>query len=32
MADIIKQIELKYGERIAAWTIIAIITYLIIAQ
>jgi hypothetical protein len=32
MADIIKQIELKYGEKIAGWTIIAIIVYLIIAQ
>ncbi len=35
MADIIKKIETfeaKYGEKVAAWTIAAIITYLVIAQ
>jgi hypothetical protein len=32
MADIIKQVEAKYGEKIAAWAIIAIVVYLIIAQ
>jgi hypothetical protein len=35
MADIIKKIETfesKYGEKAAAWAIIAIITYLVIAQ
>jgi hypothetical protein len=35
MADIIEKIqsyEHKYGEKIAAWAIVAIIVYLIIAQ
>jgi hypothetical protein len=35
MADIIKKVqhfETKYGEKAAAWTIVAIVTYLVIAQ
>jgi hypothetical protein len=32
MVDIIKEFESKYGEKIAGWTIVAIIIYLIIAQ
>ena len=35
MADIIKKIErveAKYGEKVAAWAIIAMIVYLFIAQ
>jgi hypothetical protein len=32
MADIIKQLEYKYGEKIAATAIIAIIVYLVVTQ
>jgi hypothetical protein len=35
MADIIKKLETfesKYGEKIAAWAIVTIVAYLIIAQ
>ena len=35
MADIIKQVERfehKYGERAAAWAIVAMVVYLVIAQ
>jgi hypothetical protein len=35
MADIIEKVqhfETKYGEKVAAWAIVAIVTYLIIAQ
>jgi len=35
MADIIKkieQVEAEYGEKLAAWAIVAIIVYLVIAQ
>jgi hypothetical protein len=32
MADIIKQFEIKYGERAAGLIIIAIVAYLIIAR
>ena len=35
MADIIKRLEYyehNYGEKIAAWAIIAIVVYLVIAQ
>ena len=35
MAAIIKRLqhyEYKYGEKVAAWTIVAIIVYLIVAQ
>jgi hypothetical protein len=35
MADIIKQIEYfehKYGEKAAAWAIVAMVVYLVIAQ
>ena len=35
MADIIEKVqyyEHKYGEKIAAWAIIAIVVYLVIAQ
>jgi len=35
MADIIKKIETleaKYGEKLAGWTIIAIVAYLVVAQ
>jgi hypothetical protein len=32
MVDTIKEIEEKYSEKIAAWTIVAIVVYLVIAQ
>jgi hypothetical protein len=32
MAEAITKFEAKYGEKIAAWAIVAIITYLVITQ
>ena len=32
MAEAIRQFEAKYGEKAAAWAIVAIVVYLIIAQ
>jgi hypothetical protein len=32
MAEAIRQFEAKYGEKCAAWTIVAIVAYLFIAR
>jgi hypothetical protein len=32
MAEAIAKFEAKYGEKCAAWAIVAIVTYLVIAQ
>lgn len=32
MADALTKFESKYGKKVAAWAIVAIITYLVIAQ
>ena len=32
MADALTKFESKYGEKVAAWAIVAIIIYLVIAQ
>jgi hypothetical protein len=32
MAEAIAQFEAKYGEKVAAWAIVAMVVYLVIAQ